>query len=293
MDGAALDHVVLAVKDLDAAAVAYAALLGRTPSWRGAHPGLGTRNVLFRLDDGYLELLAADGRGGPLADVVQAALGERDERPLALALAVPDVDAAVATARARGLRVTDPAPGEGRDDATGRVRTWRSAFVDAADVRGVRLFLIQHESPPDALPVAAVAGDARAAVAAFDHVVVFTEDLEASVLTWAERVGLRVAWRRDFPERGTRNVGLALGDVIVELIVRTDRVPAGRDDVLWGVAYRTADATLAVERARAAGLDAGPVRDGLAPGTRVATVRWKRTATLLIEGSLARFAAHG
>jgi catechol 2,3-dioxygenase-like lactoylglutathione lyase family enzyme len=293
MDAAALDHVVLAVKDIDAAAADHAALLGRMPSWRGAHPGLGTRNVLFRLDNGYLELLAADGTGGPLGDAVSAALGERVERPLAVALAVPDVGTAVATARARGLSVSDPSPGEGRDDGSGRVRSWRSAFVDASSVRGVRLFLIQHESPAGALPVAPVTGETAAAVTAFDHVVVFTEDLEASVHAWSERVGLRVAWRRDFPDRHTRNVGLALGDVVVELILRTDRVPSGRDDVLWGVAYRTSDAARAAARAVAAGIDAGPVRDGLAAGTRVATVRWPRIATLLIEGTPARLAAHG
>ncbi|MBY0277446.1 VOC family protein, partial [Candidatus Binatia bacterium] len=254
---AVLDHVVLAVRDLAAARADYAALLGRDPSWQGRHPALGTRNVLFRLADSYLELLAPDEPGGPLADVVRAALHERAERPFALALGVPDVAVAVADARARGLQVGDPGPGEGRDDATGAVRTWRSALVDPASVRGVRLLLIEHTTSPDALPPAplAAACDQAAACAAIDHVVLFTEDVDASVATWTERVGLPLAWRRDFPERATRNAGVALGSAIVELIQRTDRASSGRPDVPWGVAYRVPDVAAAVARLAAAARD--------------------------------------
>jgi hypothetical protein len=56
MIAAAVDHVILAVADLEVATAAYAALLGRAPSWRGVHPGLGTRNAIFRLDNTYVEL---------------------------------------------------------------------------------------------------------------------------------------------------------------------------------------------------------------------------------------------
>jgi catechol 2,3-dioxygenase-like lactoylglutathione lyase family enzyme len=284
-----LDHLVLAVADLEAARADYQALLGREPSWQGRHPTFGTRNVLFRLANTYLELLAADVPGGPLADVVTAALHDRTERPFALALGVPDVARAVADGRTRGLVAGDAAPGEGRDDATGTLRTWRSAFVDPASVRGVQLLLIEHTTAADALPPAPLTDPAAAAAAcdAVDHVVVFTEDLDASLAVWADRIGLRVAWRRDFPERATRNVGLDLGGTIVELIQRTDRAPSGRPDVFWGIAYRVRDAAAAVARVAGAACDAGPVREGLMPGTRVANVRWPRSATLLIEAGAA------
>ena len=286
-----LDHLVLAVRDLDSARADHVALLGRDPSWHGRHPAFGTRNVLFRLANTYVELLAPDVPGGPLADVVVAALHDRAERPFALALGVSDVARAVDEARARGLTVSDPAPGEGRDDATGAVRTWRSAFADPATARGVRLMLIEHTTPPDALPPAPLAGPADAACDAVDHVVVFTDDIDASLAVWTGSVGLREAWRRDFPERATRNAGLDLGGTIVELIQRTDRAPSGRPDVLWGVAYRVRDADAAVRRLGAARLETDAVRAGLFPGTRVATVRWPRTATLLLERTHAEPAA--
>src|SRR5512139_623018 len=123
---AALDHVVIAVRDLDAARADYVALLGRAPSWHGRHPAFGTRNVLFRLSNTYLELLAPDVPGGPLAEDVSAVLHDRAERPFALALGVADVARAVEEARARGLSVGNARPGEGRDDATGVQRAWCS-----------------------------------------------------------------------------------------------------------------------------------------------------------------------
>ncbi|MEW6271424.1 MAG: VOC family protein [Thermodesulfobacteriota bacterium] len=279
-----LDHVVVAVADLAGATRAYGSLVGRAPSWRGAHPTLGTRNALFRLDAGpYLELLAADVPGAPPAELVTAALRGRAERPLMLALGVPDVDAAVAAARARGLAVSDPAGGEGVDDGSGLRRTWRSALLDRAGVRGLRIMLLTHGAPADALPVAPPRAAAGSVAAAIDHVVVFTQDLGASLALWTSVLGAGVAWpEKDFPERGTRNAGLDLGGVVLELIQRTDRAPSARGDVLWGIAYRVGDVDAALARLRADGTETSEARQGLAPGTRVANVRWQRTPTLLI-----------
>ena len=75
-----LDHLVIAVRDLDAATATYAALLGRAPSWRGDHPGAGTANTLFRLDRTYVELLAPVGPGAH-ADALRAHLDAHGEGP--------------------------------------------------------------------------------------------------------------------------------------------------------------------------------------------------------------------
>ena len=34
-----VDHIIIAVQDLDQASQDYALMLGRAPSWRGTHPG--------------------------------------------------------------------------------------------------------------------------------------------------------------------------------------------------------------------------------------------------------------
>jgi len=277
---ACLDHLVLAVADLDEARALYTRVLGRSPSWSGHHPALGTRNVLFRLENTYVELLAGAGEGA-VGERLRLALGQRRERPFALALGVADLDSAVLRLRAAGLAVSDAAAGEGRDDASGARRTWRSAFLAEASVRGLRLFLIQHTSPAERLPPAAATASAGT-LDAVDHVVIFTPDLDAARALWCDTLGLREAWRRDFAERGTRNLGLALGDLVVELIQRTDRPASGRGDFFWGVAYRSRDCDAAATRLRAAELPADEPRVGLLPATRVTTLRWQRTPTLVI-----------
>ena len=68
-----IDHLILAVEDLDEATEQYSALLGRAASWRGAHPDYGTANTLFKLDNTYIELLAPNGEG-MAADIVNGIL---------------------------------------------------------------------------------------------------------------------------------------------------------------------------------------------------------------------------
>ena len=276
-----LDHVILGVADLDAATAAYGLVLGRAPSWHGAHPDLGTRNTLFRLDHAYVELLA--DAAPSVAGFVGQTLHERAEQPLALALQVADIDVAIAHLRARGLTITDAMDGRGTDDSGGRTRTWRSALVDRDAAGGLRLLIIQHTTPPEALPPAPDTTDNGTACQRIDHVVVFTTDLASVERLWTDVFGLGAAWRQDFPERGTRNVGLALGDVVLELIMRTDGTGPRRPQRFWGLAYAVGDCDGAVNRLRSRGVAASDARTGLFPGTRVANVRWERTPTLLLS----------
>src|SRR4029079_11662852 len=102
-----LDHIVLAVRDLARATDTYRELLGREPSWRGRDPAYGTANTLFRLENTYLELLAAAGEG-PLASVLGTWLDAHGEGPFALAFGTDGVDGAVATLRARGMELPEP-----------------------------------------------------------------------------------------------------------------------------------------------------------------------------------------
>ncbi len=91
-------------------------------------------------------------------------------------------------------------------------------------------------------------------------------------------------WRREFPERGTVNVGLRLGGVTLELVAPLGNAAGERGERLWGVAYAVEDCDAAVSRLRAAAIPVSDVRTGLAPATRVATVkRPDGVATLLIE----------
>jgi catechol 2,3-dioxygenase-like lactoylglutathione lyase family enzyme len=170
-----LDHVILAVRDLEAATRQYALLLGRSVSWRGKHPGQGTANALFRVDNTYLELLAQEGHGA-VGDAVRAFLEARGEAPVGLAFGTRDAEACRAWLAERGLTPAPLEKGIGRDVESGAFREWRRVPIPLTETRGVLLFAIEHTTPDGILPTAGLACDETAVVSALDHAVIRTPD---------------------------------------------------------------------------------------------------------------------
>ncbi|HVS64111.1 MAG TPA: VOC family protein [Thermoanaerobaculia bacterium] len=296
-----LDHIVLRVRDLDAATEHYRLLLGRAPSWRGEHPQWGTRNSLFRLENTYVELLSAPESGhGAFA----LAPGEPAEGASMLAFGVADGETFRREAEERGLRPAQPQPGRGANLDTGAVREWVNVFLPRDATHGARLFAIEHRSPPQALPPAettTVEGGAvneAAAVHAVDHVVIRSRDGDRARRLYGDVLGIRLALDRSFPEWGARLLFFQLGAgaraVTVEIAAPVrprDEAPsapaaeAPNDDFFWGVSYRVADADAAKARLAASGIETSEVRDGRKPGTRVLTVKSEThgVPTLLLE----------
>ena len=283
-----LDHLVIAVRDLDAATATYTRLLGRAPSWRGEHPGAGTANTLFRLDRTYAELLSPAGDGG-LGDALRGHLDAHGEGPYALAFGTEDAAACAVTLRAHGQSAGDPIDGHGRDRNSGAERAWRTVWLSPAETRGVPLFAIEHRSPADALPMAAPA-DASAAVGGVDHMVIMTADAEAAIGLYRDQLGLRLAFDRTFEARHVRLVFFRIGGVTVELAAPLGASDTTAPDRFWGISWRVPDIAAAQSRLRAAGFDVSDIRAGNKPGTRVCTVRREThgVATLLIEPAAPR-----
>ena len=105
----ALDHIVIAVADLDAALADYAAL-GFNPIRGGEHANGITHNNLVIFEDGsYLELIAwkRPDPGNRWSDVFHA----QGEGYVDHALLPDDIDRVVAAAQARGLDIETPVPG--------------------------------------------------------------------------------------------------------------------------------------------------------------------------------------
>lgn len=141
---------------------------------------------------------------------------------------------------------------------------------------------IRVETPPDVPSRPAP----RDAVVAIDHVVAFTPNPERAIALWRDRLGLRLAFDRAFPERKVRLLFFRSGGLTFEFACA---LPAPEDasgpDRYYGVSYRVRD--LVVRRATlvAAGLDVSEIRAGNKTGTRVASVRsgTEEIPTLLLE----------
>lgn len=286
------DHAVIAVRDLAAATERAAALFGRPPSWRGAHPGAGIAKALFRLENCYLELLAREGEG-PLGQLVAAAVEERGDGLLALAFGSDDVAAFAERLRRRGIAVDEPREGEGRradappgGSEAALVRRWSSFLLPVSATRELPLLVIQHRSPASALPLRRPEGSADAAICALDHVVVMSGDLAASRAVYGDALELRLALDRGFEERGLRILFFRVGGVTVEVVGPLEAAAtAPSADRFGGLAYRVAAVDAARARLVAAGFDVSPTRRGQKPGTRVCTVRSGTCGvpTLLLE----------
>jgi catechol 2,3-dioxygenase-like lactoylglutathione lyase family enzyme len=282
-----LDHFVIAVRDLTAAQRSYARLLGRASTWRGEHPALGTENVLFRLENTYVELLApAPGEGRWLADWLDA----NGEGVFALAFATRDAEAFRAHAAARGLSPSPVQPGLGRDTDSGAFRKWRNVLLDRAATHGLQLFAIEHLSPPELLPLGPPLHESPGAtVSAVDHLVVRTGDAERAKALYGDALGIRLGLDREFPAWGARQQFFRLGHFTLEIVsplaADADR---GGPDRPGGVAYRVADAQAAHARLHEAGFELTPCKPGRKPGTFVFTVKSETCGipTLMLQASI-------
>ena len=273
-----VDHIIIAVQDLDQASQDYALMLGRAPSWRGTHPGYGSANTLFRLDNCYLELLGATGEGWA-GDMVRSVLEAQGQSLCALVFGTDDCDAFLENAGTHGLEVADPAAGSGIDDNTGVTRTWQSMHWDRKAARGIFSFCIRHDDL-SALPMAEIEGDG--AVSAVDHVVVQTKSAAAAKKFYGDQLGIRLALEQDVPAWGGTQLFFRTNSMSVEVLA-TDK--AGDEDRLWGLALKTDDIVATQKRLSDAGIDVSEVREGRKPGTKVCTAKSHvlDVPTLLIE----------
>lgn len=129
-----IDHVVVAVNDLNESMAQYQKTFGMKPSRTGEYPERGFRSAFYDLPGGgFLELIQPTDATGPVAK----GLAARGEGVYLVALAVEDIEAEVAAMRARGVRlIGDPSPGQ---PITGAV------FIHPRETKGVLTQLIQRK----------------------------------------------------------------------------------------------------------------------------------------------------
>jgi methylmalonyl-CoA epimerase len=125
-----IDHIAIAVKDLDAALATYQHNFGLEQVSGGDVPALGTRNAFLQIGDARLELITPLSEQGPVADF----LAKQGEGMYLLALEVDNLDDAMTTLQSQGARV---------HVATGSTGQ-RLAFVSPRATHGVLLQLLER-----------------------------------------------------------------------------------------------------------------------------------------------------
>jgi catechol 2,3-dioxygenase-like lactoylglutathione lyase family enzyme len=271
-----LDHVVLLVGDINAAATAYQTLFARAPAWRNS--GDGAERVLFTLDNMTLELMSPDGDGAA-ADRIRAVIAEQGEGLASICFRTGDIAKMHRRLDRLTLKPEPVAEAESRDATSGATLSWKRTRAATEATRGVRMFFLElaKERP---LSVRTV----PASVAAMDHVVVSTADPERAAALYGARLGLDMALDRSHADWG-RLMFFRCGDLIVEVVHRPGKDTDAKHDRLWGLSWRVADIDATRARLVSSGVDVSDVRTGRKPGTRVLTVRDGTCGipTLLVE----------
>ena len=138
-----LDHLIVAVKDLEKAEDSYKKIFGKDPVWRGEHKELGTSNSLFNFENTYFELLSATGEGLGAA-LVNYYLDQDGEGLIGLVLGTENIEDAVSSIREKGYIVAEPTLGEGSNFKDSNIRKWKNLFLPLVNSGGLFSFIIQH-----------------------------------------------------------------------------------------------------------------------------------------------------
>lgn len=206
-----VDHIVILVDDLDAAAADYAEL-GFTVTPGGEHAHGYSHNVLIAFaDDSYLEIIAfkqapPDDMTGIFARFLDHGAGYTGLVDFALVPA--DADELVEAAKARGLQLTGPTPG-GRERLDGQMVRWKSGMPDTPDVP----FYCADVTPRN---LRVPGGDARVhtnGVTGVARVTIAVNDLQRSVDRYGALLGVET---RRLPER-VRAYDFSLGKTTLTL----------------------------------------------------------------------------
>ena len=261
-----IDHLIVAVKDLEAAEDNYKKIFGHGPVWRGEHESLGTKNSIFNFNNLYFELLAANGKGAG-ASLVNSSIEENGEGLAGLVFGSDDIAITKEQLSSKGYALSSLALGEGLDEDAGRKRTWESLFLPTEITRGLFSFVIEHKTGKLAL-LDKFKSDF---VHKLDHVVINTNDAEGFIQVYEKDLGIRLALDQTVEKWGGRMLFFRLNQTTIEVIARPDEEKS--KDSLWGLAWDVDDLEKTHTRLTALGIEASEVKEGRKPNTLVSTIK--------------------
>ena len=273
-----LDHLIVAVKDLQEAENNYQKLFGMAPVWSGTHKELGTSNSLFNFQNTYFELLAptSDGLG---ADLVNYYLDTTCEGLIGMVFATEDIASVHGSLQERKFLIGDPSDGVGINSSDQQVRKWKNLFLPPELTRGIFSFIIEHTE--GSLPQHKSLE--LSSPHKLDHVVINTNDADGFIEIYKDIFNIRLALDKTIEHWQKRMLFFRLNKTTIEVIEQEDDLPPS--DKMWGLAWEVQDIEKAHQRLLDEGIEVTPIQKGVKEKTLVATVKshTQNVPTLLIQ----------
>ena len=273
-----LDHLIVAVSDIDEAEKNYSKIFGADPVWRGEHAEYGTENSLFNFNNTYFELLAAKGDGLG-AMLVNHALQETGEGLIGIVFGTDNLKETHQTLLDKGFLLGDISNGEGANFKNNKIRKWKNLFLPPELTRGIFSFLIEHTEGN----LSIVDKFEPSMVNKLDHVVIKTNDADGFIDIYKDVFNIRLALDKFVDEWKSRMLFFRLNKTTIEVIEKkNDEEPK---DSLWGLSWEVDNIEEAHERLEKAGVEITPIKKGIKENTMVATVKshTHNVPTLLIQ----------
>ena len=273
-----LDHLIIAVKDLNEAEQNYKKLFGLNPVWCGEHKELGTANVIFNFKNTYLELLSANGEGLG-AMLVNSAIEESGDGLIGVVFGVENIKEASKSLIEKGFAITEISDGEGRNNSSNELRKWKNFFLPQELSRGIFSFIIQHTEgslkKPDKYP--------SDSMNKLDHLVINTNDADGFINVYQDIFEIRLALDKVIEHWDSRMLFFRLNKTTIEVVEKRDEKEP--KDSLWGLAWEVENIKEAHKRLSNNGVEMTPIKKGLKENTLVSTIKshTHNVPTLLIE----------
>ena len=273
-----LDHLIVAVSDINLAEKNYTKIFGIDPVWRGEHKELGTENCLFNFENTYFELLAAKGDGLGAA-LVNYYLQESGEGLIGVVLGTEDLEDCYKRLQEKGYTLGEISDGEGVNFKDGATREWKNLFLPPELTRGIFAFIIQHTKGN----LEKFKGSDKSVVSKLDHVVIQTNDADGFIDIYRDAYNIRLALDKHVKEWKSRMLFFRTNKTTIEVIEKKDdKDPA---DKLWGLSWNVDSIEQAHKRLTDQGIEVTPIKKGIKESTLVATIKshTSNVPTLLIE----------
>ena len=272
-----VDHIIIAVKNLDHAIYDYEKILGIAPCWKGKHNELGTQNALFNFENTYLELLSPCD-AGPGTEFINSLLAEKGDHLAGIALGTKNIEHAKEALTKDGYGV-EISSGEAASERDGKIRRWKNILLPSNLSRELFIFIVEHTEGS----LQKYENQDASKVKKLDHVVINTQDADNFIHIYKDVYKIRLALDKTIEHWKRRMLFFRTNATTIEVIEEKDKKESA--DELWGLAWEVDSIEDAHKRLVSNTVDVTPIKEGLKKGTLVATIKSHtcNVPTLLIE----------